>query len=71
MIRILVAMFLIFSLAEVTKGNAANFDQPYEHEETRELVALVKDATELVRTKGEAAFSDRSGHVFYPFSHAA
>lgn len=43
---------------EVTKGNAANFDQLYEHEETRELVTLVKDATELVRIKGEAAFSD-------------
>ena len=33
-------------------------DRPYQHEETRVLVSLVKDATELVRTKGEAAFSD-------------
>jgi signal transduction histidine kinase len=30
----------------------------YQDKETRELVALVKDAAELVRTKGEAAFSD-------------
>jgi signal transduction histidine kinase len=37
---------------------AADFDQPYEHKETRELVALVNDAAELVHTKGEAAFSD-------------
>ena len=68
---ILVAMFLIFSLSiffsrttfclvtdEVTNGNTSNLDQLYEHEETRELVTLVKDATELVRTKGEEAFRD-------------
>ena len=30
----------------------------YEYEETRQLVLLVKDATELVRSKGEAAFDD-------------
>jgi hypothetical protein len=36
----------------------ADVDQPYQHEETRALVALVNDAAELVRTKGEAAFSD-------------
>lgn len=37
---------------------AADSDQLYQHEETRELVALVKDAAELIRTKGEAAFDD-------------
>jgi signal transduction histidine kinase len=58
MIRILVAMFLIFSLAEVTNGNVDKFDHSYQYEETREIVALVNDATELVRTRGEAAFSD-------------
>lgn len=36
-------------------------DQLYEYEETRELVALVTDATELVRSKGEAAFDDFRG----------
>src|SRR5512135_1399681 len=30
----------------------------YQHEETRALVHLVKDATDLVRSKGEAAFDD-------------
>lgn len=30
----------------------------YQYEETRELIHLVKDATELVRSKGEAAFSN-------------
>ncbi|MDP2057613.1 MAG: cache domain-containing protein, partial [Thiobacillus sp.] len=30
----------------------------YQYEETRELVGLVEDATELVRSKGEAAFGD-------------
>ncbi|MGE5319327.1 MAG: cache domain-containing protein, partial [Hyphomicrobiaceae bacterium] len=33
-------------------------DQLYQYEETRELVALVSDATELVAAKGEAAFDD-------------
>jgi signal transduction histidine kinase len=30
----------------------------YEYKETHELVQLVKDAADLVRAKGEAAFSD-------------
>jgi signal transduction histidine kinase len=34
------------------------FDQLYQYEETRERIQLVKDAAELVRSKGEAAFSD-------------
>ncbi|MDH4232504.1 MAG: cache domain-containing protein [Nitrospirota bacterium] len=33
-------------------------DQLYQYEETRELIQLVKDAAELVRNKGEAAFDD-------------
>lgn len=37
---------------------ATTLDQVYEHEETRELVALVDDATELVRAKGESAFAE-------------
>ena len=37
---------------------AAALTESYEHKETRQLVALVKDATELVRAKGEAAFRD-------------
>ena len=37
---------------------AANLDQSYQYEETRELMALVTDATELVRTKGETALSE-------------
>jgi signal transduction histidine kinase len=32
----------------------------YEHEDTRALVALVTDASELVRTQGEAAFGELS-----------
>lgn len=35
----------------------ATMEEPYEHEETRELVGLVEDAAELVRTQGEAVFS--------------
>ncbi|MBZ5702874.1 MAG: cache domain-containing protein [Acidobacteriia bacterium] len=49
-------------LLGVFNGNAqtaaVSVDQSYQYEETRELVALVKGATELIRTNGEAAFSD-------------
>jgi signal transduction histidine kinase len=54
--RLVLVMFLIFLLSLVVSQTA--FCQSYEHEETRELVATVKDAAELVHTKGEAAFSD-------------
>jgi hypothetical protein len=37
---------------------AATAEQPYQYEETRALVALVNDAAELVRTKGDTAFGD-------------
>jgi signal transduction histidine kinase len=37
---------------------ATNSNQVYEHKETHDLVALVNDASELVHTKGEAAFAD-------------
>lgn len=36
----------------------ADLDQEFQHEETRQLVGLVEDATELVNAKGEAAFGD-------------
>lgn len=36
----------------------ANSGQSYQYEETRELVALVTDAAELVRSNGEEAFND-------------
>ena len=54
--RLVLVMFLIFLLSLVVSQTA--FCQSYEHKETRELVATVKDAAELVHTKGEAAFSD-------------
>ncbi|HSB45076.1 MAG TPA: cache domain-containing protein, partial [Nitrospira sp.] len=41
-----------------TAQTAANLDQSYQYEDTRELMALVTDATELVRTKGEEALSE-------------
>jgi signal transduction histidine kinase len=40
------------------KGDKHMNERLYEYEETRQLVLLVKDATELVRSKGEAAFDD-------------
>lgn len=36
----------------------ANADQSYQYEDTRQLTTLVKEAAQLVRTKGEAAFDD-------------
>jgi signal transduction histidine kinase len=37
---------------------SATLDQSYQYPETTNLMTLVKDATELVRTKGEPAFSE-------------
>jgi signal transduction histidine kinase len=58
----LVPLVAILVLLQAFNGNAqtvaVNADQSYQYEDTRDLVALVKDATELVRTKGEAAFID-------------
>ena len=54
--------FVALVLPGAFSGNAqtvaTNSTQVYEHKETRDLVALVNDASELVRTKGEAAFAD-------------
>ena len=36
----------------------SNLDQAYEQKETRELVVLVNDATDLIQAQGEAAFSE-------------
>jgi signal transduction histidine kinase len=58
----LIAVIPLFLLGAFTamaqKPPAANSDQLYEQPETRQLVALVNDASDLVRAKGEAAFAD-------------
>ena len=51
------AAFLVGVFISFSCGTAGAADD-YQYKETRELVALVKDAAELVRTKGEAAFAD-------------
>ena len=38
--------------------SAFSSEQLYEYDETRQLVVLVKDASELIHTKGEAAFHE-------------
>ena len=57
-----IALAAVLILLRAFNGNAqpvaAALDQSYEHEDTRKLVALVNDAAELLRTKGEAAFAD-------------
>lgn len=52
------ALALLLSFNGNARAVAANADQFPQHEETRKLMALVNDAAELVRTKGDAAFSD-------------
>jgi signal transduction histidine kinase len=54
----LAAALVLLQACSSTSQTAANLGQFYQYEDTRELMALVKDATELVRTKGETAFSD-------------
>jgi len=58
----LVILIVFLPLLLIFNGNAqavaTNTDQLYQYEETRELVNLVKDAAELIHTKGELAFSD-------------
>ncbi|MGE5107770.1 MAG: cache domain-containing protein, partial [Sphingobacteriales bacterium] len=44
--------------SNITKQNATHFNQFYQQDTTRKLVQLVKEATELIRVKGEAAFND-------------
>ena len=51
---VLVSMGAFNGNAQTLSASSAS----YQYEETRELVALVKDATALVRTKGEAGFGD-------------
>ena len=59
--RLLVDICLVAALtagAPVRADEAQRLDGLYEHEETRALVALVNDAADLVRARGEAAFAD-------------
>jgi signal transduction histidine kinase len=52
----------VLALLQACSGTAqtvaANVDQSFQYEDTRALIALVTDATELVRTKGETALSE-------------
>lgn len=48
--------------ADVHTPSAATLEPRYEHAETRDLVALVNDAADLVRTAGEAAFDELRVH---------
>lgn len=52
------AVLVLLQGCSGTAQTAANLDQYSQYEDTRELMALVTGATELVHTKGEAAFSE-------------
>lgn len=51
-------VFAPAGVASEAMAAAKSLDQDYEYKETRELVALVNDATDLIHAKGEAAFSE-------------
>lgn len=53
---IVVALVLLGAFNVDAQAVAASSNQSYQYRETASLVALVKDAAGLVRTKGEAAF---------------
>jgi signal transduction histidine kinase len=55
---LLLSLVAVVAFSVLRPASNATAQTLYEHEETRELVALVTDAAELVRTKGEAAFPD-------------
>lgn len=58
---VLFSSLIALGLVAAVNGNAqsaAGSPQLYEQKETRELVALVNDAAQLVHTKGEPAFKD-------------
>ncbi len=55
--RVAIAILLTLVL-KATALRGADFSQPYQYEDTRELVTLVDDAARLVESKGEAAFGE-------------
>ncbi|MGE5243748.1 MAG: cache domain-containing protein [Betaproteobacteria bacterium] len=54
------AVAAVLATLHALNGDAltASSNQVYQYDDTRELVSLVNDAAALVRSKGEAAFSD-------------
>ena len=52
------ALLFLHPFDSGAQTTAAGAGTAFQHEETRALVALVTDAAELVRTRGEAAFTD-------------
>jgi signal transduction histidine kinase len=57
-IALAAVLVLLGALSGKVPTLASNLDQLYEQKDTRQLVALVNDAAELVQQKGEAAFAD-------------
>ena len=54
----LAAMLAPFGLMSHAATTPSNLDQAYEHKETRDLVVLVNDATDMIQAKGEAGFTE-------------
>lgn len=55
---ILVAMLVPGAAMSLAATTPSNLDQAYEQKETRDLVVLVNDATDLIQSQGEAAFTE-------------
>lgn len=58
LVALVAVLVLLPSCLKDKRQTSANSVPSYQHEETRELIALVTDAAGLVRSKGEAAFGD-------------
>ena len=53
-----VLLLAAFASAARARVDTANLDQSYEYADTRQVVALVDQAADLVAARGEAAFDD-------------
>ena len=54
----LVATLAFWGAASHATTTPASLDQAFEHRETRDLVVLVNDAADLIRTRGDVAFTE-------------
>jgi signal transduction histidine kinase len=53
-----VSLIVLGAICGHAQAAANHADQSYQHEETRALVGLVTDASQMVQSKGEAAFAE-------------
>jgi signal transduction histidine kinase len=57
-LQVIAALILLPPLNGFSQATSLQADHSYEYEDTRALIELVKDASELIRAKGEFAFNE-------------